>query len=292
MTTDTTALASRGDTASGDIGNNGSYQAVLSDDGNLVAFYSYSDNLVAGDTNNTADVFLRNLAANQTTALSRGSSGELGNNFSFSPAISGNGHCVAFRSYADNMDPAVGVTDFSFVYMRTIAGECPNDPPDTTITGHPPAKTRSRAATITSTSNDSTAIFECALDGAAFARCGVSHNLLGLRDGSHSSVAPRLTIVIPRQKLKQVLSQGLRLRVRSSERATASARVTRKGHVLGTTRKSVGTAARTLTIRLHLSKKARRALLKARSVRLVLIVVGKDALGNQRAVRRTITIRH
>ena len=253
--------------------------------------------------------------ANQTTALSRGSSGELGNNFSFSPAISGNGHCVAFRSYADNMDPAVGVTDFSFVYMRTIAGECPNDPPDTTITGHPPAKTRSRAATITSTSNDSTAIFECALDGAAFARCGVSHNLLGLRDGSHTvqvraidpagnvdatpasvtwtvdATAPRLTIVIPRQKLKQVLSQGLRLRVRSSERATASARVTRKGHVLGTTRKSVGTAARTLTNRLHLSKKARRALLKARSVRLVLIVVGKDALGNQRAVRRTITIR-
>ena len=98
--------------------------------------------------------------------------------------------------------------------------------------------------------------------------------------------------MIPKQRLKKVLARGLRLRLRASEKATATARLRLKRRVVGSlARKSIGSKPRTFTIRIRLSKKALRALEHARSVRLVLVVAARDALGNPRTVRRTVKIR-
>jgi TolB protein len=84
-------------------GNNGSFAPTISANGHLVAFYSSASNLVADDTNSTEDVFVRNLKSGLTKRLSLDSAGNEGNNFSAYPAISANGHFVAFESGASNL---------------------------------------------------------------------------------------------------------------------------------------------------------------------------------------------
>ena len=96
--------------------NGESYFAAISADGGLVAFGSEASNLVAGDTNvscdndgdtqyddNCPDVFVRDRQASTTTRVSLDSAGVQGNAGSFTPAISGNGRYVAFRSLAFNL---------------------------------------------------------------------------------------------------------------------------------------------------------------------------------------------
>ena len=80
-----------------------SFGASLSDDGQFVAFYSWSDNLVAGDTNSTGDVFLRDRAARTTERVSVDSAGNEADGPSFSPAVSPDGTVVAYESGADNL---------------------------------------------------------------------------------------------------------------------------------------------------------------------------------------------
>ncbi len=75
----------------------------LSADGNRVAFYSDADDLVTGDGNAMADIFVRDRALQQTVRVSVASGGGEANGPSFSPAISGDGRWVAFVSVADNL---------------------------------------------------------------------------------------------------------------------------------------------------------------------------------------------
>jgi hypothetical protein len=56
----------------------------LSADGRFVSFTSQATNLVAGDTNGDFDVFVRDLAGNQTSRVSVSSGGAQGNQRSFS----------------------------------------------------------------------------------------------------------------------------------------------------------------------------------------------------------------
>jgi len=80
---------------------------ALSADGRQVAFTSEASNLVAGDTNSTADVFARDLRAGKTTRISVASDGSQANDasggFEFSLAISADGRRVAFASNASNL---------------------------------------------------------------------------------------------------------------------------------------------------------------------------------------------
>ncbi|HVZ93265.1 MAG TPA: hypothetical protein VG797_02030, partial [Phycisphaerales bacterium] len=85
--------------------NNTSSMPVLSADGRYVAFYSWASNLVAGDTNNTPDVFVHDRQTGQTTRVSVSSTGAEGNGLSDFPAISGDGRYVAFRSAATDLVP-------------------------------------------------------------------------------------------------------------------------------------------------------------------------------------------
>ena len=80
----------------------------LSADGQVVAFASSAADLVTGDTNGDADVFVRDLAAGTTTRVSVGPGGAQANDNSFSPTISGDGRFVAFGSVATNLVPNGG----------------------------------------------------------------------------------------------------------------------------------------------------------------------------------------
>ncbi len=72
---------------------------TISNNGRLVAFTS----LVANDSNNTPDVFLRDLDANTTTRVSVDSSGVEGDNNSIAESISADSNYVSFFSYATNL---------------------------------------------------------------------------------------------------------------------------------------------------------------------------------------------
>ena len=75
----------------------------ISADGRYVAFRSYADNLVSGDTNNAWDIFVRDTLTNTTIRVSVDSSGIEGNNSSSGASISNDGRYVAFMSDADNL---------------------------------------------------------------------------------------------------------------------------------------------------------------------------------------------
>ncbi|MCL4838573.1 MAG: PD40 domain-containing protein, partial [Thermoanaerobaculia bacterium] len=88
----------------GEAGANGASSAgALSGDGRYVAFVSLAGNLVAGDTNGSQDVFLRDRVGLTTTLVSVATSGGPGSAGSYGPAISADGRYVAFWSYAPNL---------------------------------------------------------------------------------------------------------------------------------------------------------------------------------------------
>jgi len=80
-----------------------SVNPCISADGSMVAFASFGGNLVSGDTNVAADIFVRDVSAGTTTRSSVDSSGAQSNGNSFTPAISADGTVVAFNSAATNL---------------------------------------------------------------------------------------------------------------------------------------------------------------------------------------------
>ena len=94
-------------------------QFAISADGRYVTFGSGASNLVPGDTNNSSDVFVRDLVAGTTTLVSvssAGVEGDLGSDF---PAISSNGRYVTFLSVATNLVPGDANT-FRGVFRRDL----------------------------------------------------------------------------------------------------------------------------------------------------------------------------
>ncbi len=89
--------------SSGGQADSNSYSPAISADGRYVAFVSGATNLVPGDANRHADVFVRDLMADQTVRVSVGDFGIEGNGDSFDPAISADGRYVAFASHAYNL---------------------------------------------------------------------------------------------------------------------------------------------------------------------------------------------
>ncbi|MEA2506344.1 MAG: hypothetical protein QOH48_962 [Actinomycetota bacterium] len=101
LTTNTIELVSTN--SSGNEGNLPSSTPVISADGRWVAFSSYANNLTTGDRNGEPDIFVRDLTTGETKIVSVSSSGELGNNRSLFPSISGDGSRIAFQSNASNL---------------------------------------------------------------------------------------------------------------------------------------------------------------------------------------------
>jgi Tol biopolymer transport system component len=91
----------------------------MSPDGHFLAFESRASNLVAGDTNNRSDVFVRDIVAGTTTRVSVGCTSEQANGGSTHASISADGRFVAFMSEASNL--VVGDTNGAmdvFVFDR------------------------------------------------------------------------------------------------------------------------------------------------------------------------------
>ncbi len=80
-----------------------SYNSSMSSDGRYITFYSTGTNLVAGDTNAEADIFLRDTQLNITTRVSISTGGSESDNQSTTSIISANGRYVVFRSNATNL---------------------------------------------------------------------------------------------------------------------------------------------------------------------------------------------
>lgn len=91
--------------SSGREGDGRSGSPSLSATGRFVAFYSEAANLVPGDTNGAADVFVRDLLLGLTTRVSVDSLGAEGDGSSWSPAVGADGRYVAFESWAGNLVP-------------------------------------------------------------------------------------------------------------------------------------------------------------------------------------------
>lgn len=116
------SVASDGSQAQGG-GNFDIQRPSISADGRFVAFTSSAHNLVPGDTNGVADVFVHDRQTKQTTRISVASDGSQANvqhsYGSRDPSISSDGRYVAFTSSASNLvpDDANGYDDV-FVHDR------------------------------------------------------------------------------------------------------------------------------------------------------------------------------
>ena len=96
----TTILSTRPDGSPAD-GQSG--QGAISADGTKVAFASRADDIVAGDGNGKADIFVRDLASGAIERVSVSNTGAGGNADSTWPTISGDGRYVAFQTVASNL---------------------------------------------------------------------------------------------------------------------------------------------------------------------------------------------
>ena len=102
--------------------NNYSYEPSISADGRFVSFTSYAKNLVAGDTNSWAYVYIKDTLTGVISLLSTDNAGNHPNSSSSSPSISADGRFVAFSSYASNL-VAGDTNGWADVFVRdTLTG--------------------------------------------------------------------------------------------------------------------------------------------------------------------------
>ena len=84
--------------------NNESEQLTISADGHFVAFEWWPSD-VPGETNGPSNIYVHDRQTNQTSLVSADSAGLQGNDGSRRPALSADGHFVAFSSSASNLVP-------------------------------------------------------------------------------------------------------------------------------------------------------------------------------------------
>ncbi len=122
----------------------GTSEASISDDGRYVAFASDAKNLVPNDTQNGANVFLRDTCIGapsgctpQTTLVSANPSGAVGtttSNGSYLPSISGNGRFIMFQSDATDLVSGKSSNAKFQIYLRDMCtGAASGCTPQTTM---------------------------------------------------------------------------------------------------------------------------------------------------------------
>jgi Tol biopolymer transport system component len=103
--------------SSGAEGTFGGERPSISSDGLLVAFESYSPNLVHGDTDGTWDVFVRDRSASLTRRVSLSTDGQQPDFVCGGPSISGDGRVVSYWSGASNLvDGDTNASDDIFLH--------------------------------------------------------------------------------------------------------------------------------------------------------------------------------
>ncbi len=119
-TTATTTLISRH--TDGTQGGGNSFGPAISADGRYIAYTSWADDLVSGDTNLWGDVFLHDTAHGTTTRVSLHTDGTQGNNVSQNPAISADGRYVTFETFAANLFSGDGNGTYDVLLRDTTTG--------------------------------------------------------------------------------------------------------------------------------------------------------------------------
>jgi hypothetical protein len=113
-TRNATVILQTGDNFSGS-------QPSVSTNGQWVAFASAADDLVANDTNNLPDVFVRDLLVGTTTLVNAGSDGgPAWGGPSMNPVISADGRYVVFIGSATNLVAGQGVTLNANIFRRDL----------------------------------------------------------------------------------------------------------------------------------------------------------------------------
>ncbi len=98
-----------------------SSEASISSNGQYVVFSSSAASLVPSDTNNSVDVFERDLQNGATTLVSVNMNGQgPGNSNSYSPILSGDGRFVLFRSQAQNLATGSFGNGISNLFLRDL----------------------------------------------------------------------------------------------------------------------------------------------------------------------------
>ncbi len=139
MQAGTTALvSSAGSPADGTSGLSGlSGAREISDDGRYVAFTSFATNLAAGTNNGRQQIYVRDMTTGAVVRASvDAATGAAGDRTSQTPAISGNGQVVAFRSESTNFSPlsTSGVTPEIFA-RDLVSGTTTLESPGAAATG-------------------------------------------------------------------------------------------------------------------------------------------------------------
>ncbi len=117
-----TLLVSTGIT--GGFADKPAYSSVMTPDSRYVSFASAAANLISGDTNGIADVFVRDMVSNVTTLVSVGAqtTPALGSQLgSDAPLITPDGRYVAFQSSALKL--ATGTSNFANIYIRDLVDQ-------------------------------------------------------------------------------------------------------------------------------------------------------------------------
>jgi hypothetical protein len=118
-TNDTTTLVSVNLAGTGG-GNGDSFPTGISMNGQFALFESSASDLVANDTNNASDVFVRDLINGTTTLVSVSTNGASGNGVSRGSVMTQDGRYVAFVSAASNNLVAGDMNNIADVFVRDL----------------------------------------------------------------------------------------------------------------------------------------------------------------------------
>jgi Tol biopolymer transport system component len=118
-----TSLVSRGSGPDGPVGNADSARAAIAANGRYVAFHSNATTLSPDDTDSGSDAFVRDMATDTLTLVSRASgfSGAPANGDVFDSSISPDGRFVAFHGTPTNLSPD-DTDNANDVFMRDVLG--------------------------------------------------------------------------------------------------------------------------------------------------------------------------
>jgi Tol biopolymer transport system component len=130
MTTGAIRLVSR--TRGGEPADDESSNPSISANGRYIAFGTAADNLPGDDSHD--NVVLKDMQSGRVLLISRNSSGDPADSFSFDPSISANGRFVAFESLADNLpgeaESDVYIHDLETRRTRLISKTSSGEPAD------------------------------------------------------------------------------------------------------------------------------------------------------------------